>query len=53
MKFEFCMLKKTTQADFQLKISTLGILAAIRSSGKKVVKSQHLCEWISKIPLHG
>ena len=53
LKFAFCMLKNTTQADFQLKISTPGILAAIRSSGKKVVKSQHRCEWISKILLRG
>ena len=36
LKFKFCMLKNTTQADFQLKISTPGILAAIRSSGKKL-----------------
>ena len=27
LKFTFCMLKNTTQADFQLKISTPGILA--------------------------
>ena len=38
MKFEFCMLKNTTQADFYLKISTPGIVAAIRSSGKKFWK---------------
>ena len=53
LKFSFCMLKNTTQADFQLKISTPGIVAAIRSSGKKVMKLQCWCEWISKIPLHG
>ena len=34
LKFKFCMLKNTTHADFQLKISTPGILAAIRSFGK-------------------
>ena len=38
MKFEFCMLKNTTQADFQLKISTPGIVAANRSSRKKFSK---------------
>ena len=53
LKFAFCMLKNTTQADFQLKISTPGILAAIRSSGKKVTKLQLRCEWISKTFLHG
>ena len=53
LKFAFCMLKNTTQADFQLKISTPGILAAIRSSEKKVIKLQHWCEWISKIPFRG
>ena len=26
---------------------------SLESLGKKVVKSQHWCEWISKIPLHG
>ena len=36
MKFKFCMLKNTTQADFQLKISIPGILSVIRSSGKKL-----------------
>ena len=53
LKFAFCMLKNTTQADFQLKISTPGILAAIRSSGEKVIKLQCWCEWISKIPFRG
>ena len=37
-KYEFCMLKNTTQANFQLKISIPGILAVIRISGKKVTK---------------
>ena len=32
LKFKFCTLKNTTHIDFQLKISTPGILAAIRSS---------------------
>ena len=36
LKFEFCMLKNTTHTDFQLKISTPGILAAIRSYGKRL-----------------
>ena len=53
LKFEFCMLKNTTQADFQLKISTPGIVATIRSFGKKVMKLQSGCKWISKIPLRG
>ena len=53
LKFAFCMLKNTTQADFQLKIPTRGILAAIRSSRKKVTKLQLRCERISKIPLFG
>ena len=52
-KFQFCMQKNTTQADFQLNFSTPGILAAIRSPGETVMKLQHCCEWISKIPLHG
>ena len=34
LKFKFCTLKNTTHTDFQLKISTPGILAAIRSFGK-------------------
>ena len=36
LKFEFCMLKNITHADFQLKIWTPGILAAIRSSVKRL-----------------
>ena len=35
LKFEFWMLKNTTQADFQLKISTPGIPMTIRSSEKR------------------
>ena len=48
-----CMLKNTTQANFQLTISTPGILVVIRSSWKKVTKLKLWCEWISKIPLRG
>ena len=36
LKFKFCTLKNTTHTNFQLKISTPGILAAIRSSGKSL-----------------
>ena len=36
LKFKFCMLKNTTQADFQLKISTPGIMADIKSSRKRL-----------------
>ena len=36
LKFKFCTLKNTTHTDFQLKISTPGILGAIRSSGKSL-----------------
>ena len=44
LKFEFCMLKNNTQADFQLKISTPGILAAVRRSGEEVIKLQIWCD---------
>ena len=38
MKFEFCMLKNTAQADFLLKISTPGIVAANGRSRNKFSK---------------
>ena len=36
--------EKTKQADFQLKISTPGILAAVRRSGEEVIKLQIWCD---------
>ena len=53
LKFAFCMLKNNTQADFQLKISTPGILAAVRRSGEEVIKIQIWCDLFCKIPLRG
>ena len=53
LKFAFCMLKNNTQDDFQLKISTPGILAAVRRSGEEVIKIQIWCDLFCKIPLRG
>ena len=53
LKFAFCMLKNNTQADFQLKISTPGILAAVRRSGEEVIKIQIWFDLFCKIPLRG
>ena len=50
---EILHVKNTTKADFQLKISTPEIVAAIRNSGKEIIKVQHQSERITTTFLHG